>query len=166
MFLSTLASILRLNLFSTQTHLTSWLGVEYEILTTTEYQRQAGYLSGHVLINIFAYLPLIVVLQLALIVAHLTEKPATSRLKLEPNGRTEKRYLPTVHKVSNTLIRLCLLIFLEVFICALINVRADSSLNGNMFATISRVIAIGLLVLLSAAIVLWLVITIEFLCAK
>lgn len=51
-FLSTLASMLRLSLLSVDKFVAIQLGVDFEIRTATELQKQAGYSSSYVLINL------------------------------------------------------------------------------------------------------------------
>ena len=111
------------------------LGVDFEIRTTTELQRQAGYTSCYLLIN----LSIMLVLFASIILVYLISKAIdcvseyTPRHVPIPNGRTNVKYATTPDKVMNTLIRLLLLAFLEFFVCALMNIKADTSMSNSTF---------------------------------
>ena len=94
-FLSTLASMLRFNMLSVDRVVASSFGVDFEIHTTTESQRQAGYSSSHVLINAAVILGLASLLLCVLIIVKLADKmtiPTPIGTVPKPNGRTEVKH--------------------------------------------------------------------------
>ena len=90
-FLSTMASMLRFSLFGVDKRIAEYFGVDFEIRTTTELQRQAGYTSCYLLVNLFVLLSSIIVVTLIYCISKIIRsvseyKPGKPPV---PNGRTE-----------------------------------------------------------------------------
>ena len=83
-FLSTLASMLRFNIFSIDKIVARLLGVDFEIRTMTELQRQAGYSSGYILINLSVIIGLVTLVAIVYVFTKVFNKKRMSA----PNGRT------------------------------------------------------------------------------
>ena len=82
----------------------------------------------------------------------------------EPNGRTVVRRTTAAEKIINAIIRLGLLVYLEVFISSLINLKADTSQSNDRFAFASKVTSIAMLILVVGQILLWTWFSVKFYC--
>ena len=89
-FLSTLASMLRFNIFSIDKMVAYFLGVDFEIRTTTELQRQAGYSSCYILINLSVIIVLVALVAIVYVVTKVFDKISeySPERMPAPNGRT------------------------------------------------------------------------------
>ena len=143
MFLSTIASMLRFSLFGVDRRVSEYFGVDFEIRTTTELQRQAGYSSCYMLINLFALLSIIIVCGLVHAIARIVRSVSEYKPGMQPapNGRTDVQYSSFTEKSLNAFLRLLLLSALELAICSLMNIVADTSQSNSSFQQISKALS-------------------------
>jgi len=102
---------------------------------------QNGYESTSIIINLAVILAIFSLLIIAIVFAKCIDCNYVTNLQVPyPNGRTEVRSLTATQKVLNTVFRLFMVLFFEIFICTLINFEAGEG-SKNDFESISRVIS-------------------------